>query len=497
MPQVINTNIASLNAQRQLNTSQSALSTALQRLSSGLRINSAKDDAAGLSISERFTSQIRGMDQARRNANDGVSLAQTGEGALAQMGDLLQRVRELAVQSANATNTASDRQALNAEVGQLVSELQRFATTTEFNGQKILDGTFGSAVYQVGANANQTITATTANFQTDQYGTNQLGGQTYGGFAVTGTSVAAATGTLITASGNGLVINSSAGSGAVAVSTSDSAKTIAAAINAQGQTGVTATAYTETTINLGATGSYTMDVYGNNTTAKTISFQITATNTSAGLSAAVTAFNDASSTTGITAKLNTAGTGIVLTQAEGANITLGTAASGWAGSVTLAGGNSASYAATGASGAISVGGQLTLDSAKSYSLSTSGTTTYTSGMLGVASGTVKTSDLKAVATLDISTVTGASQALRITDNALSALNGQRAAFGALQNRFEATISNLQTASENMQAARSRIRDSDFAAETANLTRTQILQQAGVAMLAQANALPNQVLTLLR
>ena len=157
MPQVINTNIMSLNSQRNLNTSQEALQVSLQRLSSGLRINSAKDDAAGLAISERFTSQIRGLNQAVRNANDGISLAQTAEGALAESGNILQRVRELAVQSANATNSASDRQALQSEVGQLVQELDRIAKNTEFNGQKLLDGTFGTAVFQVGANANQTI----------------------------------------------------------------------------------------------------------------------------------------------------------------------------------------------------------------------------------------------------------------------------------------------------------------------------------------------------
>ncbi|MDH5601606.1 MAG: flagellin, partial [Gammaproteobacteria bacterium] len=176
MPQVINTNIMSLNSQRNLNTSQSALQTSLQRLSSGLRINSAKDDAAGLAISERFTSQIRGLDQAVRNANDGISLAQTAEGALAESGNILQRIRELAVQSANATNSASDRQALQSEVSQLVSELDRIASSTEFNGQKLLDGTFGTAIFQVGANANQTIQATTANFRANNFGNYRVEG---------------------------------------------------------------------------------------------------------------------------------------------------------------------------------------------------------------------------------------------------------------------------------------------------------------------------------
>src|SRR5262245_48756533 len=176
MPQIINTNVASLNAQRNLNTSQTSLATSLQRLSSGLRINSAKDDAAGLAISERFTAQIRGLDQARRNANDGISLAQTAAGALQSAGDILQRIPELAVQSANASNSTSDRAALNSEVQNLTQELQRIATTTEFNGQKLLDGSFTTAAFQVGANANQMIIANSGNFQTSAYGNYRIGG---------------------------------------------------------------------------------------------------------------------------------------------------------------------------------------------------------------------------------------------------------------------------------------------------------------------------------
>jgi flagellin len=174
MASTINTNINSLTAQRNLSMSQASLSTSLQRLSSGLRINSAKDDAAGLAISERFTTQIRGLNQAARNANDGISLAQTAEGALKASSDILQRVRELAVQSANASNSAGDRQALQAEVGQLVAELDRISQTTEFNGSKLLDGTFGTQQFQVGANSNQTITTSTANLRTNVYGNNQL-----------------------------------------------------------------------------------------------------------------------------------------------------------------------------------------------------------------------------------------------------------------------------------------------------------------------------------
>jgi len=506
MPQVINTNIASLNAQRQLNNSQSALSTALQRLSSGLRINSAKDDAAGLAISERFTSQIRGMDQARRNANDGVSLAQTGEGALSQMGDLLQRVRELAVQSANATNTASDRQALNQEVSQLVSELDRFSQTTEFNGLKLLDGSFTSATYQVGANANQTITATSTNFRTDKYGTNQL----LSNSSVTLASSAGASTASNTVGGAATVtINGAAGSGTVSLanSTADSAKSLATSINTQSQTGVRASAKTQFDISLTLSQSYVVNVLGTNTAAEQVSFTVGATSDADGLSAAIQAFNDKSSKTGVTATLNSAGTGITLTALDGSNVTLGTTAA-TSGAITVAATSTndreATTAATQglATGALSGGnsvtvmGTVTLDSDKSYSVTQSATAA--SGLFGSgAASNSSSSSLQKVSALDITSVVLATKAIRIADNALTLLNGQRAAFGALQNRFDATISNLQTSSENMQAARSRIRDADFAAETANLTRGQILQQAGVAMLAQANALPNNVLSLLR
>ncbi len=498
MAQIINTNVPSLNTQRQLNSSQGSLTQSLQRLSSGLRINSAKDDAAGLAISERFTTQIRGLDQARRNANDGVSLAQTAEGSMEQMGNLMQRIRELAVQAANATNTASDRQALNQEATQLNQELGRFASSTEFNGQKLFDGTFGSAVYQVGANANQTITATTTNFLTTQYGAYEVGKQGTRTVATSSTDVTGtgATGAVVSTAG-GITVKGAAASGATGnLTVSASARDVAIAVNAQSQTGVGAAAFTETTLAFGASGSFSLSVYGSNTTtAATVSFAISGTTGADNLSQAVTAFNNAAGQTGVSAKLNTGNTGIVLTQSEGYNINLTAAdTAGAAGSLTAGG---VTLAATTA-GNLTIGGQINLDSDKSYSLVSTGAA-LTSGAFGAvlaASGTVAGS-LQAVSTIDITTVAGATQALRIADMALTAINGQRSAYGALQNRFEATITNLQTTSENMSSARSRIRDADFAAETANLTRAQILQQAGVAMLAQANSLPNNVLSLLR
>jgi flagellin len=508
MSTIINTNVASLNAQRNLAGTGSALNVSLQRLSSGLRINSAKDDAAGLAISERMTAQIRGLDQARRNANDGVSLAQTGEGALSKMGDILQRVRELAVQSANATNTASDRSALNAEVGQLVAELQRFSLTTEFNGLKLLDGSLGSAVYQVGANANQTITATTTDFRTDQYGTYQIGNDSRS-FAASGTGTGAAISGVAVSSGGTVTLNGAGGSATITTTTGDSARDIAAAINAKSTTGIRATSRTETVLDFSASGTASLQVFtsnaagvvGGTSNIQTISFSVSNADTADGLTQAVNAFNEVSSKTGITAKLNSDNTAILLTTDDGATINVGAATTGSVTNmgVTLGSGTTATLAAA-TSGTVTAAGQVTLDSSKSYSVTTSSNAGFTAGTIGSAAiGNSATTQgaLQKVSALDVSTVTNATNALRIVDSAIDAVNGQRAKFGALQSRFELTISNLQTSSENLSAARSRIRDADFASETANLTRVQILQQAGVAMLAQANALPQNALTLLR
>ena len=496
--QVINTNIAALNSQRNLDRSSDGLQVALQRLSSGLRINSAKDDAAGLAISERMTGQIRGMDQARRNANDGVSLAQTSEGAMDQMSAILQRIRELAVQSANASNTASDRQALNNEASQLTAELQRFALSAQFNGQNLFDGSFGTATYQVGANANQTITTTTANFQTSQYGTNQVGAQTYSTAAISGTSLAASasgavfTGTLATSN---LLVNGAGGSATISLASGSSAKDIAAAVNSQAFTGVKASAQTNAVVTFGSASSYALNLTGTNSTQVQVSFTLSATNTAAGLSAAVTAFNDVSSKTGITAKLNATNDGVELTAADGSNVFMQAASTG--ASVSVSG--AAGAVMSGTSTTLQVGGQLTFDSDKSYNVNLSGGA-FNAGAVAAAavgSGTTTVGSLQAVSTLDISTFANATKALRIADSALQAIVSQRAVYGALQSRFENTIANLQSSSENLSAARSRIRDADFAAETSNLTRAQILQQAGTAMLAQANAIPQQVLQLLQ
>lgn len=540
MAMVLNTNVQSLNSQRHLSRSQSTLNTSLERLSSGLRINSAKDDAAGLAISERMTAQIRGLTQAQRNANDGISMAQTAEGALGKMSEILQRVRELAVQSANATNSASDRKALNDEVGQLVTELQRFATTTQFNGTVLLDGSNATNTYQVGADANQTISAATMDFRTDKYGDYKIGGDccTAGlgkNIAVSNAMYSAATGSQVAcaavqASGK-LTLNGPNGKADVECLTGDSAYDLAQKINSQSQTGIKADARTETALTLKGTGSFVLDVYTTSAseTKKTdsnsasISFQVTSEDKQ-GLAEAITAFNDASGKTGVTARMGDDGKSIVLVNDEGKNINIGINGKNVLGaSQSIYMGNDTSANVTGNtnntgaamvgsggtdfSGTLTAAGQVTLNASRSYSISTSGLA-FQQGVLGAkgvglsnGSGTttqaqVNGSNLKTVASLDITTVAGATEALRIADQALDAVNSQRAKFGALQSRFEYTVANLSTTIENTTSARSRIQDTDFASETANMTKAQVLQQAGTAMLAQANSLPQSVLTLL-
>ncbi|THF64149.1 flagellin N-terminal helical domain-containing protein [Pseudothauera rhizosphaerae] len=537
MAQVINTNVQSLNAQRQLNNSATSLSTSLQRLSSGLRINSAKDDAAGLAISERFTSQINGLDQATRNANDGISLAQTAEAAMQSTGDILQRIRTLALQSANATNSSGDRASINAEVQQLTQELQRIATNTEFNGQKLLDGSFTSAQFQVGSNANQTITATSGNFQTNAYGNYRIGG------LATSTATPNGVGDLVVGStadgqlstwtaGNSsriaaetITISNSLGSREIAIADNASAEQIAARIN-QAEAGVRATANTSVVLGAGTANafeqgaSYTFLLATETTDGAdpnaytTVSFSIggtvsgSAASQTSQLSAAVQAFNDVSAKTGFTAKIVEAddgSLGIQLTSEAGKDLRI-TNADTSAGAVSIndvsvlngddgddtAEGTLAQASAAGWGGASSawITGQVVIDSDRSFSFDSTGTAVLT------AAGTVG-GQLQTVENLDVSTVEAANRTLALVDSALAAVSTQRARYGALQNRFETTISNLQATSENLSASRSRIRDADFAAETANLTRAQILQQAGVAMLSQANALPQNVLSLIR
>lgn len=614
---VINTNIMSLNAQRNLLRSQTAFQTSLQRLSSGLRINSAKDDAAGLAISDRMTTQIRGMDVAVRNANNGISLAQTAEGAMATTGDNLQRIRELALQSANSTNSSSDRAALNSEVQQLLSEISRVASTTQFNGLNLLDGSFNGAQFQVGANANQTIGINITGTTTSILGS-------YGG---TGSAVDTSN---AFSSGNTLVINGTTISPSVDLSTqtfgwtADSAAAKAAAINAASSTtGVTATASTSL---IGASPIAGSSLNAGDLTINGVALgAIAAQNTAVGQGQQVaSAINGLTAQTGVSAAYDTASGKLTLSSSEGRDIKLvagsaagatrildatgltattggtpavagtdtvafgTTATSGQnvvingitftldttvgsntntvvdathvtVGFVNLAGlqtaataggnlvaainaakadsrtsgalvpitasgtstvtltdsrvgaaatvGRTLSTNATGVTATQNVtgsdfvtgggslnnttGGTLSLSSSKSFTLTGTG-----SGLAyaGFSSLTVGLSKLSSVA---VDTMSGANSAITIVDAALAQINSQRADLGAIQNRLSSTVSNLQATSENLSSARSRIMDTNFASETAKMTRAQILQQAGTAMLAQANAAPRMVLSLLK
>ncbi|OFA03094.1 flagellin [Duganella sp. HH101] len=526
MAQVINTNIASLNSQRNLTTSQANLSTSLQRLSSGLRINSAKDDAAGLAISERFTSQIRGNTQAARNANDGISLAQTAEGGLSTAGDLLQRIRELAVQSANGTNSDSDRKSIQGEVSALSQELDRVANTTQFNGQNVLDGSLTAAQFQVGANANQTINVGVQSAKATDIGNNTLDSVVDGTANNTASAVSGGANHITTAqkltitSGTGTTTN-------VNVDIGESAKKIAAGVNAlSSSSGVKATAVTTATIAGGAAGnaaipdgSVQFQLRGDNSvesdansTAVTISAQVKGGD----LSGLAQAINAQVGTTGISASIQTNATSgfkeVKLTNASGAdiqitntNVVSGTGVDSLAGSALRGADKPASGATaaipgnvvaipTGAVGGgaatqVTVGGSLSFSSDSGFTVASDVGT----DIVNVTAG----SNLQSVSKIDVSSVAGSNAALLTIDSALNQINSNRAALGAIQNRFASTISNLNTTTENLSASRSRIQDTDFASETANLTRGQILQQAGTAILAQANSLPNGVLSLLR
>jgi len=485
MPQFINSNIASLTAQRNLNTSQSALTTSLERLSSGLRINSAKDDAAGLAISERFTSQIRGLNQAQRNANDGISLAQTAEGDLAAITNNLQRIRELSVQSANATNNASDRAALQSEVSQLTQEINRVAEQSAFNGVNLLDGSFTSKAFQVGANSGQTVSVTAiVDARTSQLGSHSL--------LVDGTK----TGNVIAAADNSagntigaetdLTLETNAGtSTAIAYAQHSSAKDIAAAINsAASGLGITATASNSTTLTeLSLEGTVSFDLNG-----ETVSAVVADKND---LTALVDAINGVAADSGVTATFTSSSSkaGITLSTTDGRDIDLQDYANNGTGNNTIKIGGTLLTEGASIDGVAM--GTVTLASSQG-AIKTAGANADVFKTAGVGN-----SSFTSVAGVDVGSAAGASAAIGTIDAALSQVNSGRADLGAIQNRFDSVVSSIQTTSENMSASRSRISDTDFAAETAALTRAQILQQAGVSMLSQANSLPQGVLALLQ
>jgi flagellin len=497
MALTINTNVASLNAQRNLGSSQTALNKSMQRLSSGLRINSAKDDAAGLAISDRMTSQIRGLNQASRNANDGISLAQTAEGAMQESTNILQRMRELAVQSANDTNTSSDRASLQSEVVQLQAEMDRIADTTTFNGKKLLDGTFSGASFHVGANANQTINFSIGSAKGADLGTNRVqmeGGVMQDAVALGATlpAVNALTGGDFTLAG---AANGTMFSTVVAVDAGDTAGELETKVNAvSSETGVTATAITKANLSTFTdVGAYSFNLYGSNTTGAVVSGTITS---AADLTNVAAAVNDLSSVTGITAELSSDKASVNLISASGDDIGIENFQINTTGDATLAGVDSSGALTTGVAmlgGSVTdstrVGGYLTLDSSDAFTITSADVT-----MTGATTATV--SALEDVASVSILTQSDANDAISVIDGALNMIDSSRGDLGAIQNRFESTISNLQNVSENLSAARSRILDADIAQETSAMTKNNILQQAGVSILAQANQAPQLALSLL-
>lgn len=455
MAMIVNTNIASLNAQRNLNATQNDLAVSLQRLSTGLRINSAKDDAAGLAISERFSTQIRGLNQAARNANDGISLAQTAEGALSEVTNNLQRIRELAVQARNATNSESDRQALDAEVQQRINEINRVANQTEFNGLRVLDGSFTEQVFQVGANFGQTISVASIAASTAAAlgltGGNLTDYQSTGG-AMTGDMTAGQ-----------LSING------VSIGAATSAAELAAAINSSG-TGVTATAAATVATGGAVTAG---DVSGLTINGVTVA-DTTVTADAAGATALANAINSALTGAGVSNVVATTDDdAVILTAADGSNVVVG-------GTVA----NSGLTAETTRS-------SVSLSSMQAFEIA--GDDPTVAGLTAGAATEVATP----YTAINVLSASSADTVMRVIDDALTIVNSSRADLGAVQNRFESVIASLSSAAENMSAARSRILDADFAAETAALTRSQILQQAGVSILAQANSLPQLALSLLQ
>ncbi|HDS1796454.1 flagellin [Pseudomonas putida] len=473
MALTVNTNIASITTQGNLTKASVAQTTSMQRLSSGLRINSAKDDAAGLQIANRLTSQINGLGQAVKNANDGISIAQTAEGAMQASTDILQKMRTLALSSATGSLSADDRKSNNDEYQALTAELNRISTTTTFGGQKLLDGSYGTKAIQVGANANETINLTLENVAASNIGSQQVKS-----VGVTPSSGGIASGA-VTVTGNGQTAN-------INIAAKASAKDIAKQMNgAIG--GLTATASTEAKFTVGsgaaaAPATFTMTVAGQDvefigvTDTANLADQLKSNAAKLGISV-----NYDESKGELSVKSDT-----------GENISFSATAA--AGTITVA--TKDGEGKYGSDVALSNGliatGAVNLDSAKGYALNGAGVTG-----LFVGSGTAVTSTKTTIAKTDVTDATNAQNALAVIDKAIGSIDSVRSGLGATQNRLQTTVDNLQNIQKNSTAARSTVQDVDFASETAELTKQQTLQQASTAILSQANQLPSSVLKLLQ
>lgn len=480
----VHTNFASLTTQKNLNRASDDLATSMQRLSSGLRINSAKDDAAGMQIANRLTSQINGLNVAVKNANDGISIAQTAEAAMGESTTILQRMRELALQSANGSYGADERKAMQAEFSQLTSELNRIAETTSFGSRKLLDGSFGSTAFQVGANAYETINVSLSNVAANKIGSQQLNTIDIAP-AVNGH----------TAAGD-IKIATGGVEGTITVVANESAASIASQINELGLGGVTATARTQMkfsgAIDPATPLNFSITV-GSGTEAVTVDVV-----NAADYASLAEQLSGAASKLGVNVSFNEKTETLIVTSDSGQNITFGAPTDG----VTTSEYSGLEVSVAQADGTYGTAGTLAddlvangtvqINSSKSVALSGTGV----EELFGATGETTASTELKSVSNVDITTANNAQQSIAVIDKAIATIDAKRADLGAIQNRFDSTISNLTSIMENTTASRGRIEDVDFAAETANLTKQQTLQQASTAILAQANQLPAAVLKLL-
>jgi flagellin len=511
MSLVLNTNISSLNAQNNLTGSQASLSQSLERLSSGLRINSAADDAAGLAISSQFTTQINGTNQAVNNANDAVSETQTAGGALNTIVNNLQSIRTLAVESANGSNSASDRSALNNQVQQQIAEITQIAQQTTFNGLNVLNGSSGTTVYQVGANVGDTIAVSLQQgVAADQIGQ-------YSTATGTATTAVALTGTSTVTIGDGtttVTVGPTANFvGSTTYQGQTSAYAKAAAINGSGLQGLTASAATTAadtgafgSIGVGGTAASTYDLTINGTAiySGTGNVAVGSSLTNTQVAAQINLF---SGTTGVTASVNTVAVGtspagaITLKNTDGSDIAVGQLVTEGAGA-TAGGGFSTAVAGATVAAPVTTKGTVTLTDSKPVTITDVGTTGG-SAALGFTSGaatplsTTATGATSTLANQDVLTVADANSTISSVDAALTTVSAFQSQLGAIQNRFTAAVGNLSSTAQNLTQSRSTIQDADFASETANLTQAQVLEQAGISVLAQANQQPQLILKLLQ
>jgi flagellin len=485
MSLTLNTNIDSVVAQNNLGGSQALLSQSLTRLSSGLRINTAADDAAGLAISQQFTTQINGTNQAINNANDAVSEAQTTGGALTTIVNNLQSIRTLAVEAANGSNSASDRAALDSQVQQQIAEITQIAQQTSFNGTSVLNGSAGTTLYQVGAQVGDTIgVSLTQGVQASQIGQ-------YANSTTNVTTAALATGSLTLQVGNNSAVAigaAVAGPNNATGQAANSAYAAAAAINQAGVVGLTATANTTETTAAAATvtataaGTYALSingiqVFGTGGTAL-------ATGGTVSQSALQTAINAVSSQTGVTATTSATNGDLVLTASDGSNI---------ATRETLTGGAGGGLGFADTAAVLTTQGSLTLSAASAITVGAAAG----AANVGLTAGSVISASTGVLSSANVLTVAAANSTIHSVDSALATVSAFQSQLGAIQNRFTAAVNNLTSTSQNLTQSRSTIQDANFAQETANLTQAQVLEQAGISVLAQANQEPQLILKLLQ